>query len=244
MPETSIIIRTKNEEKWIGEVLKRLSKQSYKNFEIIIVDSGSTDKTLDIIKNYNVRLLKIKPEEFSYPFALNYGCIRASGEKYFVFISGHALPCSKTWLEDGLKNFRDTDVLGVYGYTWALSDASIREKLCSNKYWYKLKHIFDPKIIVYEGGMGVMGFTNAIIRRDLWEKRHFNEEYGLGGEDGEWAGYWLERGFNAIKDIKFSVYHSHGLNRIGIKKQFEHWSSLGSPRPFKFPEYRNKYKRK
>lgn len=52
MFEISIIIRTKNEEKWIGENLKRLANQTYKNFEIIIVDSGSTDETLNIINNF------------------------------------------------------------------------------------------------------------------------------------------------------------------------------------------------
>src|SRR5271157_2226095 len=113
--ETSIIIRTKNEDKWVGKVLKRLSEQTYKDFEIVIVDSGSTDKTLEIIKNFNVKLFQIKQENFSYPYALNYGCERALGTKYFVLLSAHSLPLSKTWLADGLKNFTNEKVMGVYG---------------------------------------------------------------------------------------------------------------------------------
>ena len=49
-PLVSIIIRTKNEEKWISLCLNALSKQSYKNFEIIIVDNYSKDKTIQKIK--------------------------------------------------------------------------------------------------------------------------------------------------------------------------------------------------
>ena len=67
MPKTSIILRTKNEEKWVGECLKRLSEQTYRDFEIIAVDSGSTDRTLEIVKNFDVKLFQIRPEEFSYP---------------------------------------------------------------------------------------------------------------------------------------------------------------------------------
>jgi len=210
MPETSIIIRIKDEEKWIGQALKRLFEQSHKDFEVIIVDSGSTDKTPEIIKNFDVRLFQIKPGEFSYPFALNYGCKKALGEKYFVFISGHSLPCSN----------------------W--------EKIIFNKYICKLRSIFRKREVFKDRRMGIMGFTNAMIRRDLWDKRHFNEEYGLGGEDGEWAGYWFKKGFKAIRDIKFSVYHSHGLGLINLIKQLKYWSSLDKPQPFMIPDFRKK----
>src|SRR3989338_6460644 len=137
MMETSIIIRTKNEEKWISENLKRLANQTYKNFEIILVDSGSTDKTLDIINQFinvlNIRIFKIKPEEFSYPFALNFGIKQSLAEKYLVFLSGHSLPISKTWIEYGIKNFTDNKIMGAYGFVWALPDGSIWEKLIFNK---------------------------------------------------------------------------------------------------------------
>ncbi len=146
MVEVLIIIRTKNEEKWIGEILKRLSSQTYKNFEIIIVDSGSTDKTLDIVNQFseilNIRIFKIKQEEFSYPFALNYGIKQSLAEKYLVILSGHSLPISKTWLADGLKNFTDDKIMGVYGFVWALSDGSVWEKLIFNKYLCKIRNIF------------------------------------------------------------------------------------------------------
>ncbi len=242
--ETSIIIRTKNEEKWIGENLKRLSEQTYNNFEIIVVDSGSTDKTLETVESFknvlDIKIFKIKPDDFSYPFALNFGVAQSRAEKYIVLLSGHSLPSSPRWLESGLSNFKSENIMGVYGFVWALPDGSLLEKLIFNKYLCKFRNTLKKQLVVKKSAMGVMGFTNAIIRKDLWEKRKFNEAYGLGGEDQEWTAYWLSKGYCAIRDIRFSVYHSHGLGLKGLIRQFQYWKSLEKSQPFKFPEFRNK----
>lgn len=236
--ETSIIIRTKNEEKWLGVVLERLNSQTYKNFEIIIVDSGSTDKTLNIAKKFNTRIIEIPQREFSYPHALNIGCENSKADKYFVFLSAHSIPISKTWLSDGIKDFTSDKIMGVYGMMQALPDGSIFEKI----YWNSLKvflyRFFGWKKEISHSGMGVLGFTHAIIRRDLWEKHKFDENYGAGGEDGEWSSYWFERGYKVIKDSNFSVAHSHGLNLFGLKKQQTYWSTLNKPRPYEKPDFR------
>jgi glycosyltransferase involved in cell wall biosynthesis len=73
MIETSIIIRTRNEEKWLGRVLEALFGQTYKNFEVILVDSESSDRTLEIAKKFPVKIFNILQKDFSYPHALNYG---------------------------------------------------------------------------------------------------------------------------------------------------------------------------
>lgn len=237
--ETSIIIRTKNEEKWIEKVLKKLFDQTYQDFEIIIVDSGSTDRTLEIISKFSVKVLKIKPEDFSYPYALNYGCRNSGAGKFFVFLSGHSLPISKTWLESGIKDFVNDKIMGVYGDVAALPGATIWEKIFFNSVRHKICNKFKKKVVIRTSGMGVLGFTNAIIRKDLWEKRNLNEEYGSGGEDGEWADHWLKRGYIAIRDCSFSVYHSHGLGLGGLIKQWKHWKKVANPEPFKKLDYRN-----
>jgi len=59
MPELSIIVPTLNEEKYIGKLLDSLNSQTYKDFEIIIVDGGSSDKTVQISKEYGA-IVKIK----------------------------------------------------------------------------------------------------------------------------------------------------------------------------------------
>ncbi len=81
--------------------------------------------------------------------------------------------------------------------------------------------------------MGVLGFTNAIIKKNLWEKYHFNEAFEMGGEDNDWACHWASKGYKIIHDPKFKVFHSHNLGLIGLIKQFIGWIKMGKPRSFK-----------
>lgn len=238
VPETAIIIRTKNEEKWIGECLRRLARQTYRDFEIVVVDSGSTDRTLQIVGQSDTRLFRIPPKDFSYPYALNYGCERARATKYLVMLSAHSLPMSDTWLADGIAGFSHDRVMGVYGGIFALPDASIWEKILWGRWRAGLRS--GKTTVVEKDSMGVLGFTNAIICEDLWQAHHFDEAYGAGGEDGAWARYWFARGYVAVRDTKFSVYHSHGLGLRALRAQWKYWASLGEPRPYETLEFRNK----
>ncbi len=240
-PETSIIIRTRNEERWIKRVLEKIYRQTYKDFEVVVVDSSSTDGTLSIISKFPVTVVKIKPEEFTFPYALNIGVKNSIGEKYLVLLSAHSLPISDMWLENGIRNFSETNnLMGVYGPVKAMPDGTLWDKVFTSISYIKwVIHSFPKKYQIIKGGcMGVLGFTNAIVRKDLWLKHNFSEEYGGGGEDGEWAGYWFRRGFVAIKDKLFSVHHSHYLNFSQWFKQIEHWSEAGTPKPFKYLKYR------
>jgi rhamnosyltransferase len=224
-PETSVIIRTKNEERWIGECLRRLARQTYRYFEMVAVDSGSTDRTLEIVGQSDARLFRIPPEDFLYPYALNYGCERARATKYLVMLSAHSLPVSDTWLADGIAGFADDRVMGVYGCIIALPDGSIWEKIRWNRWTAGLRS--GKSAVIEKDGMGVLGFTNAIIRKELWEAHRFDEAYGAGGEDGAWARYWFARGYVAVRSAKFSVYHSHGLGLRALRKQWRYWGVAG-----------------
>ena len=94
----SIIIRTKNEERWIGLCIERIKKQTYKNFEIILVDSFSEDKTVEKAKRNGVeKIVKIK--EYKPGKAINMG-IEASKGQYIVILSAHCLPINSNWLTD------------------------------------------------------------------------------------------------------------------------------------------------
>ena len=97
----SIIIRTKNEERWISSCLKSVFKQDYKNFEVIIVDNESTDRTIIKANEFPVKIVKIK--DFFPGKAINDG-IRASSGDFIVCLSGHCIPVDNQWLGNLIKD--------------------------------------------------------------------------------------------------------------------------------------------
>lgn len=103
----SIIIRAFNEDHQIGRLLYVISKQVLPNgvtYEVILVDSGSTDATVAIAKSMGAKIVSIKKEEFSFGRALNVGCKAAKGD-ILLFASAHVYPVYTDWLEQMLKPF-------------------------------------------------------------------------------------------------------------------------------------------
>lgn len=86
-PFLSIIIPTLNEEKFIPGLLKDLTRQKEKNFEVIIIDGNSIDRTKEVVLSYSSKLLlkyfKVNIRNVS--FQRNYGSKKARGD-YFVFL--------------------------------------------------------------------------------------------------------------------------------------------------------------
>ena len=123
----SIIIRTKNEERWIVPCLKSIFSQTYKNFEIIIVDNYSTDKTIEKAKQFKIsKILKIK--KFFPGKAINMG-IKSSKGDYVVILSAHAIPTNNLWLEKFVKAIEeDEKFAGVYGRQEPMSFSSPSDK--------------------------------------------------------------------------------------------------------------------
>ena len=98
--DISIIIRTYNEEKYLKKNISSILKQEVnQNIEILVVDSGSTDKTIQIANELKVKLIRIQKNEFTFGRSLNIGCEKAIG-KILVFLSAHCIPKGKFWLQN------------------------------------------------------------------------------------------------------------------------------------------------
>ncbi|NPU85323.1 MAG: glycosyltransferase [Syntrophaceae bacterium] len=97
-PGISVLIPTFNE---AGNLLRLLSairnQKGFKNIEIVVVDSGSTDDTVKLAKEFDARIVEIKPDEFTYSYARNLGAESASHD-VVLFTSADALPSSDLWL--------------------------------------------------------------------------------------------------------------------------------------------------
>ena len=109
MSRVSVIMRCKNSDWVIGQTLTALFCQSYKDFELIVVDSGSTDRTLEIVKQYPLRLIQIEPTEY-YPGTVLNMAIEQSDSELIVFLNADAVPLRKDTLQKLIDAFDDDSV--------------------------------------------------------------------------------------------------------------------------------------
>ena len=203
-PATSVLIRAKNEAKDISQALQLVSEQLL-SCEIIVVDSGSTDGTVEIVKQWpNVKLIQIRPEEFTFGRSLNIGFEAAEGE-IVVPLSAHAFPCSQHWLQNLVKHFDDPQVAKVYGRQVPHADAWPPVQRDFLAFWDD-----QPRIQTSPDSRVEHRFSNsnAAIRRKYWEKRCFDETLS-GCEDQEWARAMLRLGLKIVYEPDAGVYHSH-----------------------------------
>ena len=112
--QTSIVIRTLNESKHLENLMRGIHDQNYRDWEIILVDSGSTDRTMAIARGYGAKIYHIPQDEFTFGRSLNLGCQQAEGD-YLVFASGHVWPITNNWLGNLVQPFEEPLVAMVYG---------------------------------------------------------------------------------------------------------------------------------
>ena len=208
MPNVSIIIRTKNEERWISSCLDAVFNQEYKDFEVILVDNQSTDQTIEKAKKYPIHLVSIK--DFLPGKAINMGISKSSG-KIIVVLSGHCIPVTNKWLENLIHDLEDPKVAGVYGRQEPMSFSSDNDKR-------DLVTVFglDKKIQKKDP---FFHNANSIIKKDIWNKINFDDQI-TNIEDRDWAKKVIKLGLHIKYDSKASVFHFHGLHQHNNYESF------------------------
>ena len=161
----SIIVRTKNEERWISSCLRSICQQTYKQIEIILVDNDSTDMTVKKAQEFPITLVNIK--DFFPGKAINDGIKKAKGD-YIVCISGHCIPTNNQWLANLINEIENTDVAGIYGRQQPFSYSSDLDKR-------DLLTVFglDKKIQIKDS---FFHNANSAFRRKIWENFPFIEK--------------------------------------------------------------------
>jgi rhamnosyltransferase len=203
VPKISLIIRTRNEERWIGACLRGVMSQTEQDFEVVLVDNASVDRTVDKARAHDVRIVTI--DHYRPGAALNVG-IRASSGKYIVCLSGHCIPVDEHWLAQLTAGFDDETIAGIYGRQEPLafsSDEDKRDLLIT----FGLDRRFQVKDTFFHN-------ANSAIRRDLWERFPFDEK-ATNIEDRIWAHQVIGAGYRLLYEPSASVYHHHGIHHQG-----------------------------
>ncbi len=217
----SVVIRTLNESKYLGELLAGIREQVLPEHEVevVLVDSGSNDGTIAIAEHFGCRIVHILPEDFSFGRALNLGCSSARGE-VLVFVSGHCVPADESWLAELIAPIAEGRVDYVYGRQIGRDSTKFSERRVFLKY-------FPERSLIPQKGFFTNN-ANAAIRRDAWARLHFDESL-TGLEDMELARRLVRGGGRVGYAARACVFHIHDESWAKVRYRYEREAvALGS----------------
>jgi len=193
----SVIVRARDEEANIGRCLGLVNGQRLDRctIEVIVVDSGSRDATVEVARDHGAKVIELPPSSFSFGGALNLGCANARGQ-IFVALSAHAFPGDELWLGRLVESFRDQFVACACGDAYGPDGLRLRAPVLQD--------------VALATRHPAWGYSNAAgaFRAELWRRRPFRADLP-GGEDKEWAWHWLAQGYTCVVDPALTVDHDH-----------------------------------
>lgn len=220
-PKASVVIPTLNAGEVFETVLEAVVNQRTPwPFEVLVVDSGSTDGTLDIVAKYdNVSLHQIDKSDFNHGATRNLGAKLTTGE-FIAFLTHDAMPVNERWLYNMVTSIeRFPEAAGAFGkhFAWPEASAFTKRDLNSHfegfarlpinvgketdqKRWADQDPAWLQKLHFYSD-------NNSCFRRAVWEKIPYRTV--AFGEDQLWAWDIIEAGYEKIYAPQAAVYHSH-----------------------------------
>ncbi len=203
----TIVIPTKNSARFLGACLASIRKQTYKPIQILLVDSGSTDETKQVAKEYKAEMLLHNPNvrkgTFEAPHKRNYGAVKAKGE-YVYYV-------------DADMELSPTVVAEAVALTQKHAAVILPEESFGIGIWAQAKQLERR---CYWGDDSVE--APRFFKKTVWmELGGLDETLGGGGDDWDLFQKVLEKGYT-VGRTKSLVYHNEGnlqLNHL-IKKRF------------------------
>jgi rhamnosyltransferase len=216
----SILLLTRNGALDLQQLLPALYRQQQvSSFEVIAVDSASTDETVALLRQYGVRILQISADDFHHARTRNLAAEQAQGE-ILVFLSQDAVPASDLWLNKLISDFSDARVGAVYGRQLPKEGSQTERRDTFALVYGAYKMVKDP---AHENGLGYRFYhfsdVNAAIRRPVWEATRFPEDLKV-FEDLGIAKRILDRGWKIVYEPEAAVVHSHHHSSVGLFKRY------------------------
>lgn len=224
--DASVVIPTKNGGDRFIEVLVSVAAQvtSYE-YEIICVDSGSSDKTLDVIRAFpEVKLYQIPPEDFGHGKTRSWAAEKCQGD-YIVFITQDALPASVRWLDCFIGAMKENpDAIGGYGAHYPYPDCNLFDARDISGFFQgmgdetKVIQVDDLERFAidleYRMGFAFFSDNNACVRRDYFLDYPYPDVDFA--EDQFWMLEKMGQGEKKVYCPSAAVYHSHNYGVIEL----------------------------
>lgn len=177
-PKISVVVPAYNEENYLGACLASLKKQQFNGeYEIIVVDNNSSDKTSQIAEQFGVKVVFEARQGVG--AARQAGCAISLGEIIAFTDADTIVP--ENWLSRILLEFEKDKNLAAFGGLYTLSSSSFFTRLAVSLFAYPA-HCFDK---LFNGGWNLPG-ANLAVRRSCFLKTggfnidfQINEEYDI-----------------------------------------------------------------
>ncbi|MGV3775061.1 MAG: glycosyltransferase family 2 protein [Verrucomicrobiales bacterium] len=230
-PLVSIILRSFNEAWALGGTLDALSQQDYRNWELIVIDSGSTDGSQELIQRAKpAAFVQIQPHEYNPSRVMNHG-MRLSKSEYGIFLNADATPQGSNWLRPLVNALRDPKVAAVFGRQIPRPD-------CEAVYACDYDRCFGPHRESAKWDH-FFSMVSSGLRKDIWSQRGFLEQLQY-AEDDEYTRWAKGQGYRVVYVEQSVVMHSHNYTPAqAYKRSFGDAKALaaswkGEPGEFNF----------
>jgi len=199
-PLVTIIIRSFNEGWALRDTLPALSAQEYRNWELIVIDSGSTDGSVDLIREAEPRhFIQIEPEDYNPSRVMNCAMDLAQGE-YGIFLNADATPQGPNWLRPLVTALFDPLVAASFG-------RQIPRPGCRAVYRLDYERCFGEER-ESDKWDHFFSMVSSGLRKDIWAKRGFLPKMQY-SEDDEYTRWCRAQGYRIIYRPDSVVMHSH-----------------------------------
>jgi rhamnosyltransferase len=209
-PLVSIILRSFNEAWALRGTLEALRSQNYTNWELIVIDSGSTDGSQALIHAANPKVFRqIQPHEYNPSRVMNWG-MNAVSSAFGIFLNADATPQGPNWLRPLATALLNPKNAAVFGRQVPRPD-------CEAVYACDYDRCFGPN---RESARWDHFFSmvSSGIRKDIWSRRGFQESLQY-AEDDEYTRWCRARGFNVVYCPDSVVMHSHNYTAGQARKR-------------------------
>ena len=214
-PLISVVIPVKNGIDTLPSCLDGIFRQTLKeNLEVIIIDSGSTDGTLELLSRYPVKVHHLPPKEFNHGETRNLGVNLARGA-FVVMTVQDATPASADWIELMIKHFDNPEVAGVCGQQIVGSDSDKNPLQ-----WFSPAGEAKPFLVQFKDTAAFSSLpgkkqhqycnwddVTTMYRKSIKDKIPFKKL--MFSEDTLWAKDALSLGYAIVYDYRARVYHYH-----------------------------------